>query len=146
MQEASRTNPANPLDPRRTYRSQEFLKLVKTHPERAKKVVASGMTLQISAQQVAGLDTLLDRAVDEQGTVETSAMEPFEITMLIVAVATLVATVYGATKSGGDGTTVTVTVTGDGDVNVNTGGGGEGHGDGGGENGGDGGGDTGGGG
>lgn len=144
MQQASKTSPAAPLDPRRTYQSQELLKLVKTHPERARKVVAGGMILHISAQQVAGLDTLLDRAVDDQGTVETSAMTGFETAMLVIAVATLVATVYGAT-SGGDGTTVTVTVTGDGDVNVNTGGGGEGegHGDGGG---GDGSGDTGGGG
>ncbi|MEF2279149.1 hypothetical protein V3W47_12640 [Deinococcus sp. YIM 134068] len=123
MQQASRTSPAEALDPRRTYRSQEFLKLVKTHPERAKKVIASGITLHIPAQQVAGLDTLLDRAVNDQGNVETSAMTGFETAMLVIAVATLVATVYGAVSGDGDGTNVTVTVTGDGDVNVNTGGG-----------------------
>jgi hypothetical protein len=114
----------------RNYSQQEFLRLIKTQPERALQVYKRGVNVHLSPATVATIHHFVDTAVDDNGNIDpdvfSSSNRDFGITEFVALVALAVTAfgtgfAVGAAGGGGEGECdVTVVQGGQGDVNVNT--------------------------
>jgi hypothetical protein len=117
----------------RNYSQQEFLRFIKTQPERALQVYKRGVNVHLSPATVATIHHFVDTAVDDNGNIDPDVFSSSNRDLGIgtaVAILVLAAVAFGAGFAvgeavGGDGggeggCDVTVLQGGQGEVNVNT--------------------------